>query len=224
MTLEELKAERDGHIRSAGQYQTSIADAVREGEAKVRELRRGMDDEMAEVAALERKIAELEAPPVDRSKQCTIHHQDPAEVRKQQQADPPTGQHADYIILCEEERAKGFVRPVRNAYEHVGKKLRGTLEKLDEPSVFNGITFTHIDRFLVGEHKSGTYLTAKEARSVEHTGYYGGCGSVTTMGAALAETWARDKSFYGATFCCGCNRHLPVAEFVWKDTNERLGT
>ncbi len=224
MTLEELKAKRNEQGQKAQELQNRLSDLRRDGEKAIRETRQEFDDAELECQVLDRKIAELEAPPVDRTKQCTIHHQDPEEVRKQQQADPPTGQHADYIILCEEERAKGFVRPVRHAYEHVGKKLRGTLEKLDEPYVSNGQEYTHIDRFMVGGHKSGTYLTAKEVRSVEHCGYYGGCGTVTTMGQALAETYARDPHFYGATFCCTCNKHLPIHEFVWKGTTEVLGS
>jgi|SRR5882724_3835793 len=85
-----------------------------------------------------------------------------------------SNQHASYYILCEEERAKGFVRPVRNAYEH----LR--------------------------------------------------CGTTTTMGRALAETYARDPKFYGATFCCYCNNHFPllidgVKQFVWAGTDEAVG-
>lgn len=35
-----------------------------------------------------------------------------------QPIDPATGQHGAYFILSEEERAKGFVRPVRTAYVH----------------------------------------------------------------------------------------------------------
>jgi hypothetical protein len=31
---------------------------------------------------------------------------------------PKTGQHADYWVLSKEERAKGFIRPVRNKYIH----------------------------------------------------------------------------------------------------------
>lgn len=31
---------------------------------------------------------------------------------------PDTGQHKDYWVLSEEDRAKGFVRPVRTAYLH----------------------------------------------------------------------------------------------------------
>jgi hypothetical protein len=52
----------------------------------------------------------------------------------------------------------------------------------------------------------------------------GGCGTVTTMGRSLSETYARDPSFYGATFCCGCNRHLPVAEFVWTADGQQVGS
>lgn len=44
-----------------------------------------------------------------------------------------------------------------------------------------------------------------------------GCGTLTTMGQALAETYARDPKFYGATYCCECQKHLPVAEFRWED-------
>ena len=46
------------------------------------------------------------------------------------------------------------------------------------------------------------------------------CGGVTTMGLALCETYARDPSFYGATFCARCSMHRPVGaegEFTWLD-------
>lgn len=32
--------------------------------------------------------------------------------------DPKTGMQRDYVVLAEEERAKGFVRPVRRSYIH----------------------------------------------------------------------------------------------------------
>jgi hypothetical protein len=35
---------------------------------------------------------------------------------------------------------------------------------------------------------------------------------------------ARQPSFYGATFCAHCGKHLPVDEFVWEGTNEQLGS
>ena len=53
------------------------------------------------------------------------------------------------------------------------------------------------------------------------------CGHVTTMGAALAETYARDPGFYSGTFCATCSAHFDVGEhgeFVWEGTNERVGT
>lgn len=85
--------------------------------------------------------------------------------------DPRTGQHEAYWVLSLEERAKGFVRPVRQRYRHLS------------------------------------------------------CGTITHMGLALSETYARDPKFYGATFCVECRTHFPVAEFVWADgPEETLGT
>lgn len=86
--------------------------------------------------------------------------------------DAPVAQHDAYLVLSAEERAKGFVRPVRRQYEH---------------------------------------LT---------------CGSLTTMSAGLAETYAREPTFYGATFCVRCGMHRPVGaagEFVWDD-GSKVGT
>lgn len=87
--------------------------------------------------------------------------------------DPATGQHTAYWVLSPEERAKGFVRPVRRTYRH--------------------------DR----------------------------CGTATSMGDAIAETYARDPAYYGATFCVACNGHFPVGasgEFSWTGTTDKVGT
>jgi hypothetical protein len=80
------------------------------------------------------------------------------------------GQAGAYWVLSEEERKKGWVRPLRRSYIH--------------------------DK----------------------------CGGVTTMGLALCETYARDPSFYGSTFCCICGAHFPVSEFMWDGTNDRVGS
>lgn len=91
--------------------------------------------------------------------------------------EPIGGQHEVYLVLSDEERAKGFVRPVRSSYVHA-------LE-------------------------------------------LGGCGFSTSMGIALSETYARDPKFYGATYCCHCDKHRPVGEngeFVWQGTTEKVGT
>ncbi len=51
-----------------------------------------------------------------------------------------------------------------------------------------------------------------------------GCKSLTKMGYKLAETYARDPSFYGATYCCSCGKHFPVDEFVWDGTDLKVGS
>lgn len=83
------------------------------------------------------------------------------------------GQQKGYVVLAEEERAKGFVRPVRRSYIHLP------------------------------------------------------CGTLTTMGQTIAETYARDPHFYSGTFCCGCGKHFPTGEngeFVWDGSTEKVGT
>jgi hypothetical protein len=86
---------------------------------------------------------------------------------------PATGMQKGYVVLSEEERAKGFVRPVRRSYIHSR------------------------------------------------------CGTVTTMGQSLAETYARQPDFYSGTFCVACRNHFPVGaggEFVWGGTDQKVGT
>lgn len=54
-----------------------------------------------------------------------------------------------------------------------------------------------------------------------------GCGAVTTMAVALAETYASDPHFYGGTYCSRCRDHFPVGEhgeFVWDGTDTKVGT
>jgi hypothetical protein len=47
--------------------------------------------------------------------------------------------------------------------------------------------------------------------------------AITEMSWAIAETWARDYTFYSSTYCCACKKHRPVSEFVWFDGSV-LGT
>lgn len=87
----------------------------------------------------------------------------PAEI------DPETGMHKDYWVLSEDERAKGFVRPVRLTYVHL-------------------------------------------------------CGAATRMALPIAETYARKPDFYSHTFCMKCRKHLPVDEFMWSGTTDKVGS
>lgn len=105
--------------------------------------------------------------------------------------DPATGQQKGYVVLSDDERAKGFVRPVRRAYVH---------------------------QFM----RDGTPVPL--VLKPEHKALMGGCGGATTMGQTIAETYARDPSFYSGTFCAVCRVHLPLAEFVWDGTDQVVGS
>jgi len=136
------------------------------------------------------------------------------------------GQQVDYLVLCPEERAKGYVRPLRRSYLHVGTKLRGTLEMLEKPyhSEDTGKIYVAVDRFQVGETRAGTYLTQQDVDRIKLKGSYGGCDVKTDMSLSLCETYARDPKFYGSTFCCGCGKHLPVGEFMWVEDGQVVGS
>lgn len=137
------------------------------------------------------------------------------------------GQNSCYLVLSEEERAKGFVRPVRRTYLHKGRYYGDGVEMLEEETTLeNGKKYVALANIMMDGKKLGaTYITQKELDQYNKTsGYIGGCGAATTMGQALAETYARDPSFYGATFCVGCNRHISVVEFVWDGTDEKVGS
>lgn len=61
-------------------------------------------------------------PPVDRTNRCASDGAPLAADHRE--IDPATGQQKQYVVLCDAERAKGFVRPVRDTYLH--KACRGT--------------------------------------------------------------------------------------------------
>ncbi len=110
-------------------------------------------------------------PPVDRS---DVQLTDGAPVPEDRSHTElkPNGQQRDYVVLSDAERAKGFVRPYRDAYRHQT------------------------------------------------------CGKITTMGRAIAETYARDPTFYSGTFCTHCGKHFPVGangEFTWYEMDGREG-
>jgi hypothetical protein len=44
------------------------------------------------------------------------------------------------------------------------------------------------------------------------------------MGMSLSATYARQPSFYGATYCVACHMHRPVAEFVWDADGSVVGS
>lgn len=55
------------------------------------------------------------------------------------------------------------------------------------------------------------------------------CGVETRIGLALAETYARQPSFYSGTYCCGCGKHFPLRNgdgspaFLWDSDRTPVG-
>lgn len=137
----------------------------------------------------------------------------------------PDGQHVDHWVLCEEERQKGFVRPVRLAYVHVGPPgPKYPLRELtdEERHRYADIGYVKFEPYPEGEHGLGRYWSQAQ---LDKAGK--GCGVRTSMPRSIAETYAAQPGYYGSTFCCGCREYLPVGrngEFVWDGTDERVGT
>src|ERR1035438_4580318 len=80
-----------------------------------------------------------------------------------------------------------------------------------------------------GMQKSYVVLSPEErtkgfVRPVRQSYRHNTCGAVTTMGVALAETYARDPGFYDGTFSATCHTHFPLDQFVWDGTTEQVGS
>jgi hypothetical protein len=132
---------------------------------------------------------------------------------------PETGMQKGYVVLSAEERAKGFVRPVRNVYRHVGCRPKHPTRELTADERERWPEGALYEEYPPSEYPAvGRLWTKKQMAS--------GCGTETRMGQALAETYARDPAFYSGTFCSHCREHFPVGEkgeFVWED-GSRVGT
>lgn len=126
-----------------------------------------------------------------------------------------------YLILSDEEREKGFIRPLRTKYQHVGPiPPQHPLTDLtdEEKSEFAKQKWVKYEKYPEAEYPSlGRYWTEEQLNNK-------GCGGVTSMALPLCETYARNPKFYGSTYCVGCQRHIPVEEFIWDGTNERVGS
>ena len=159
-------------------------------------------------------------------KMCTTSGR-PVDIVRAEQTESE-GQHKDYIVLCPDERAKGFVRPYRDKYVHVGQSIcakmvgqRRSAKPLGGPRHICALPYGHeggCDGVFLGDVDQVTHAR------LQQTHRKGGCGTATTMGRALSETYARDPKFYGATFCVGCNKHLPVGEFIWSVDGKVVGS
>lgn len=134
--------------------------------------------------------------------------------------DPETGQQKAYVVLTAEERAKGFVEPVRRSYIHVGpSKPEGLRELTEEEKMrYEGFGYAMFQPYDDDDAVVGKYWTQDELDRI------GGCNGKTTIAQNIAETYARDPKFYDGTFCAVCKEHFPLGEFVWEGTDQMVGT
>lgn len=121
---------------------------------------------------------------------------------------------------------------------HLDEFLDGRLSttKGGTPKVFGPAPDPEIDP-ITKQHKNYWVLSERErskgfVRPVRQNYRHLKCGVSTWMSRDIAETYAREPHFYGATFCAQCRGHYPVGEngeFVWidehgQDTEEKVGT
>ena len=208
-----LPQDMTGHIVFSPNQARHLAQSLNSRAAEVERLIREQENYNRRKAA--------EAIPVDRSAQ-TMTDGSPV-TPDHREINPATGMQKGYVILSAEERAKGFVRPVRRSYRHIGAQgpkypLRDLTD--EEKSQYVNSGYAKLEVYPENESPmTGRFWSQQELDNIGK-----GCGIVTTMGVALSETWARDNKFYSGTFCANCRRHYPVEEFVWWGTDETLGS
>lgn len=136
----------------------------------------------------------------------------------------PVPQNEAYLVLSEEERAKGFRFPLRRSYQHVGLKPKYPLRDLTPEEEAQHNTSPRVELHYVKFEEYPESDSPKTGRFWTHVQLNSkGCGYITSMSLSLCETFARDPSFYGATYCCGCRKHLPLEEFVWTEDGVEVG-
>lgn len=96
----------------------------------------------------------------------------------------------------------------------------------NDPRLSHGVDTQPVEQsevyLILSEHERAKGPVRPVRQSYRHAT----CGTVTTMGLALAETYARDFRFYGATYCCACRLHRPVGpkgEFTWIEADGSAG-
>jgi hypothetical protein len=155
----------------------------------------------------------------------TTDPNDPRLGRKTGPDDKPVPQNEVYLVLSEEEIDKGYVRPVRCTYIHVGipgpkYPLRDLSD--EQKDAYRDSGYIKYEAYPEEMRPSlGRFWTQKQLDNVGK-----GCKTVTTVSLSIAKTYARNPHFYGATYCAGCRMHRSVGkdgEFVWED-GTRVGT
>jgi hypothetical protein len=109
--------------------------------------------------------------------------------------------------------------------------MSGTTDDPNDPRLTHGADAEPVEQapvyLVLSEAERAAGFVRPYREGYKHTT----CGAVTYMSRAIAETYARDPGFYGATYCVGCAMHRPVGEageFVWVEygvaTDIKVGT
>lgn len=139
------------------------------------------------------------------------------EDRSHAEINPKTGQQRDYVVLTPEERTKGFVKPLRDSYRHVGRRPKHPLRDLTPEELARDAQYGYVKYEAYPESelpRTGRYWTEADLKS--------GCGQVTTMHRSIAETYARNPEFYSGTFCSTCRKHFHLEQFTWESDGEPM--
>jgi hypothetical protein len=142
---------------------------------------------------------------------------------------PAQAHHLAHSLLKHAEEAE------HNIHEAWRKAQRAAAEAIpvDRTArvLTNGspVTEDHKELLPSGQQKGYVVLTPEErskgfVRPVRRSYRHKTCNTTTSMGLALAETYARDPMFYSGTFCVACASHFPLDQFVWEGTEEQLGS
>lgn len=98
----------------------------------------------------------------------------------------------------------------------------GVTNDRNDPRLGHGVDDEPIDQhdvyLVLSDAERAAGFVRPVRRSYIHATELGGCGTPTTMGMPIAETYARNPAFYGATYCVGCRMHKAVGvdgEFYW---------
>lgn len=86
-----------------------------------------------------------------------------------------------------------------------------------------------VDEEKTEQHETYLVLSEEEikkgfVRPVRNKYIHDKCGVETKMNQAISETYAMNPKFYGSTYCVSCQKHLPVYEFTWSGTTEKVGS
>ena len=89
--------------------------------------------------------------------------------RPHREIDPITGRQLAYVVLTKEERAKGFVEPVRQCYVHEACGMQTVISKViaetfaREPEFYTGTFCSHCKKhFPVGEEGEFVWNNTKQ--------------------------------------------------------------